>query len=147
MVTGALPGGYVYWFNEFEAPAGFVQPTWPASLSVAFVPDDAQGNEVSYKEDKTPSASMENHPAHGGPGTIRYLQVMVDKVARPEGAKDNTKDEPLPNTTFELWLTDSTYTERVERVAKFTTGVDLPEGSGEYPVSYTHLTLPTILLV
>ncbi len=132
VVTGALPGGYVYWFNEFEAPAGFVQPTWPASLSVAFVPDDAQGNEVSYKEDKTPSASMENHPAHGGPGTIRYLQVMVDKVARPEGAKDNTKDEPLPNTTFELWLTDSTYTERVERVAKFTTGVDLPEGSGEY---------------
>ena len=33
-----------------------------------------------------------------------------------------------PNTTFELWLTDSTYTKRVVRVARFTTGVDLPFG-------------------
>src|SRR5699024_5958114 len=53
----------------------------------------------------------------------RYLQVMVDKIARPEKGDDID----LPNTTFELWLTDSTYTERKVRVAKFTTGVDLPE--------------------
>ena len=43
------------------------------------------------------------------------------------------RNKDLPNTTFELWLTDSTYTERVERVAKFTTGVDLPEGTGYLP--------------
>ena len=83
VVTGALPGGYVYWFNEFEAPAGFVTPAWPASLSEAFVPDEAQGDEVSYMNDNTPSTSMENDPVQG-PGTIRYLQVMVDKIARPE---------------------------------------------------------------
>ena len=122
VVTGALPGGYVYWFNEFEAPAGFVTPAWPASLSEAFVPDEAQGDEVSYMNDNTPSTSMENDPVQG-PGTIRYLQVMVDKIARPE--EGDAVD--LPNTTFELWLTDSTYTERKVRVAKFTTGVDLPE--------------------
>ena len=125
VVTGALPGGYVYWFNEFEAPAGFVTPEWPDGLSVAFVPDEAQGDEVSYMNDNTPSTSMENDPLQG-PGTIRYLQVMVDKIARPE--KGDGID--LPNTTFELWLTDSTYTKRVVRVAKFTTGVDLPFGEG-----------------
>lgn len=43
VVTGSLEGGYVYWFNEFEAPAGFVTPEWPASLSVAFVPDAGAG--------------------------------------------------------------------------------------------------------
>ena len=123
VVTGALPGGYVYWLNEFEAPSGFATPAWPKGLSVAFVPDAAKGNEVSYENDKTPSTSMENHPEHG-PGTIRYLQVMVDKIARPEEGDD----VDLPNTTFELWLTDSTYTKRVVRVARFTTGVDLPFG-------------------
>ena len=128
VVTGALPGGYVYWFNEFEAPAGFVTPEWPDGLSVAFVPDEAQGDEVSYMNDNTPSTSMENDPLQG-PGTIRYLQVMVDKIARPE--KGDGID--LPNTTFELWLTDSTYTKRVVRVAKFTTGVDLPEETGYMP--------------
>ena len=128
VVTGALPGGYVYWFNEFEAPVGFKTPEWPASLSVAFVPDAAQGNnkEVSYENDKTPSASMENDPLQGGGGSIRYLQVMVDKVARP----DEGDDIDLPNTTFELWLTNADYSERLERVAKFTTGVDLPFGEG-----------------
>lgn len=128
VVTGALPGGYVYWFNEFEAPAGFVTPEWPDGLSVAFVPDEAQGNEVSYMENRKPSTSMENDPVQG-PGTIRYLQVMVDKIARP----DEGDDIDLPNTTFELWLTDSTYTERKVRVAKFTTGVDLPEETGYMP--------------
>ena len=128
VVTGSLEGGYVYWFNEFEAPAGFVQPAWPASLSVAFVPDAAQGNEISYSGKTSAQGSMENHPEHG-PGAIRYLQVMVDKVAQ---STDGTQKD-LPNTTFELWLTDSTYTERVERVAKFTTGVDLPEGTGYLP--------------
>ena len=132
VVTGSLEGGYVYWFNEFEAPAGFVTPEWPASLSVAFVPDAAQNGEVSYMGQTSAGCSMENDPEQG-PGTIRYLQVMVDKVARPKDAADGSKDEPLANTTFELWLTDSTYTERVERVAKFTTGVDLPEGTGYLP--------------
>ena len=132
VVTGSLEGGYVYWFNEFEAPAGFVTPEWPASLSVAFVPDAAQGNEISYEGKTSAAGSMENDPEQG-PGTIRYLQVMVDKVARPKDAADGSKDEPLANTTFELWLTDSTYTERVERVAKFTTGVDVPEGEDYLP--------------
>ena len=83
VVTGALEGGYVYWFNEFEAPAGFVQPAWPASLSVAFVPDAAQsGNEISYRTAKPlPRAAWKTIPEHG-PGAIRYLQVMVDKVAQ-----------------------------------------------------------------
>ena len=132
VVTGSLEGGYVYWFNEFEAPAGFVTPEWPASLSVAFVPDAAQGNEISYEGKTSAAGSMENDPEQG-PGTIRYLQVMVDKVARPKDAADGSKDEPLANTTFELWLTDSTYTKRVARVAKFTTGVDVPEGDGYLP--------------
>ena len=133
VVTGSLEGGYVYWFNEFEAPAGFVTPEWPASLSVVFVPDDAvQGNEISYEGKTSAAGSMENDPVQG-PGTIRYLQVMVDKVARPKDAADGSKDEPLANTTFELWLTDSTYTKRVERVAKFTTGVDVPEGTDYLP--------------
>ena len=133
VVTGSLEGGYVYWFNEFEAPAGFVTPEWPASLSVVFVPDDAvQGNEISYEGKTSAAGSMENDPVQG-PGTIRYLQVMVDKVARPKDAEDNSEDVPLANTTFELWLTDSTYTERVERVAKFTTGVDVPEGEDYLP--------------
>ena len=133
VVTGSLEGGYVYWFNEFEAPAGFVTPEWPASLSVVFVPDDAvQGNEISYEGKTSAAGSMENDPVQG-PGTIRYLQVMVDKVARPKDAADGSKDEPLANTTFELWLTDSTYTKRVVRVAKFTTGVDVPEGDGYLP--------------
>lgn len=123
VVTGALEGGYVYWFNEFEAPAGFITPDYSDSISPVFVPDAAvNGNEISYQNDKTPTGRMENHPEHG-PGSIRYLQVMVDKVAR---SKEGDKD--LPNTTFELWLTDSTYTKRLERVAKFTTGVDLPDG-------------------
>ena len=133
VVTGALEGGYVYWFNEFEAPAGFIQPTWPTSLSVAFVPDKAQGNEVSYMNETSVSAGFENHPGHGGGGTIRYLQVMVDKVARYEDEKGEPQEKDLPNTTFELWLTDDTYTERIERVAKFTTGVDLPEGQDYRP--------------
>ena len=132
VVTGSLEGGYVYWFNEFEAPAGFVQPAWPASLSVAFVPDEAQGNEISYSGKTSAKGTMENDPVQG-PGTIRYLQVMVDKVARPKDAEDNLEDVPLANTTFELWLTDSTYTKRVVRVAKFTTGVDVPEGDGYLP--------------
>ena len=132
VVTGSLEGGYVYWFNEFEAPAGFVTPEWPASLSVVFVPDAVQGNEISYEGKTSAAGSMENDPEQG-PGTIRYLQVMVDKVARPKDAEDNSKDEPLANTTFELWLTDSTYTERVARVAKFTTGVDVPEGDDYLP--------------
>ena len=123
VVTGALEGGYVYWFNEFEAPAGFITPDYSDSISPVFVPDAAvKDNEISYQNDKTPTGRMENHPEHG-PGSIRYLQVMVDKVAR---SKEGDKD--LPNTTFELWLTDSTYTQRLERVAKFTTGVDLPDG-------------------
>ena len=133
VVTGSLEGGYVYWFNEFEAPAGFVTPEWPASLSVVFVPDDAaQGNEIPYMGKSSAAGSMENDPLQG-PGTIRYLQVMVDKVARPKDAADGSEDEPLANTTFELWLTDSTYTERVVRVAKFTTGVDVPEGDDYLP--------------
>ena len=132
VVTGSLEGGYVYWFNEFEAPAGFVTPEWPASLSVAFVPDAAQGNEISYMGQSSAKGTMENDPVQG-PGTIRYLQVMVDKVARPKDAEDNSEDEPLANTTFELWLTDSTYTKRVARVAKFTTGVDVPEGEDYLP--------------
>ena len=87
------------------------------------MPDAAvNGNEISYQNDKTPTGRMENHTEHG-PGSIRYLQVMVDK-----GRRSRKGDKDLPNTTFELWLTDSTYTQRLERVAKFTTGVDLPDG-------------------
>lgn len=45
----------------------------------------AQGNEISYEGKTSAAGSMENDPVQG-PGTIRYLQVMVDKVARPKDA-------------------------------------------------------------
>ena len=118
VVTGALPGGYVYWFYEIETPSGFIpvdKLDFKYRLSPKFEPTN--GN-------TTLKGEMENHYAHGGPGTIRYLQFALDKVAEDESGKRT----PLANTTFEVYLSNADG-DRIERVIpSFTTGVDLPKG-------------------
>ena len=121
VVTGPLPGGYVYWFYEIEAPNGYVQVdslSFEQRLSAPFVPN---GDQVLTGE-------MENYEAHGGEGIFRYLQFQLDKVGVNE---DGSGEKPLANATFNVYLSNASG-DRLELVASdFTTGVDVPK-NGTY---------------
>ena len=123
VVTGPLPGGYVYWFYEIEAPNGYVQVDsipFERRLSPAFDPSKSDSSLIS--------AEMENYPAHGGEGIFRYLQFQLDKVGENE---DGTGRKPLANATFNVYLSNASG-DQLELVASdFTTGVDVPK-NGTY---------------
>ena len=125
VVTGPLPGGYVYWFYEIEAPNGYVQVdslSFEQRLSAPFVPN---GHQVL-------TGDMENYEAHGGEGIFRYLQFELDKVGVN---KDGTGEKPLANATFNVYLSNADR-DRIELVASdFTTGVDVPNDAGDYDSS------------
>ncbi len=125
VVTGPLPGGYVYWFYEIEAPNGYVQVdslSFEQRLSDPFVPDG----------DQVLTGDMENYEAHGGEGIFRYLQFELDKVGVNE---DGTGEKPLANATFNVYLSNADR-DRIELVASdFTTGVDVPNDAGAYDSS------------
>ena len=125
VVTGPLPGGYVYWFYEIEAPNGYVQVdslSFEQRLSEPFVPD---GDQVLTDD-------MENYEAHGGEGIFRYLQFELDKVGVNE---DGTGKKPLANATFKVYLSNASG-DQLELVASdFTTGVDVPNDTGDYDSS------------
>ena len=127
VVTGPLPGGYVYWFYEIEAPNGYVQVdslSFEQRLSDPFVPN---GDQVLTLED-----GMENYKAHGGEGIFRYLQFQLDKVGVNE---DGTDEKPLANATFNVYLSNASG-DRLKLVASnFTTGVDVPNDTGDYDSS------------
>ena len=122
VVTGALPGGYVYWFYEIETPSGFIpvdKLDFKYRLSPKFVPTN---------DNTTLTGEMENHYAHGGPGTIRYLQFALDKVAEDESGNRT----PLANTTFKVYLSNADGDRIKLVIPSFTTGVDLPDDGGAY---------------
>ena len=122
VVTGPLPGGYVYWLYEFEAPAGFMTPEELGFEKCLSGPFNLPG------EGNT-EGSMENHPLHG-PGTIRYVQFQLDKVGVTTDDEGNEVTFPLAGATFEVWLADEDGNKVGEApvVSSFTTGVDVPKG-------------------
>ena len=121
LVTSPLStAGYYYAFLEIEAPSGFEAPKLPNCWTGFTDPNVKNDFEV------------ENIPLKG-PGIIRYVQVELDKVAiayDEDGEPARTID--LADTTFELVLLGADGSE-LETVATFTTGVDLPEGTGYLP--------------
>ena len=122
VVTGPLPGGYVYWLYEFEAPAGFMKPE-----DLPF--EDCLSGPFNLPENGITAGSMKNHPLHG-PGTIRYVQFQLDKVGVTTDDQGNEVTFPLAGATFEVWLADETGKKVGEApvVSSFTTGVDVPDG-------------------
>ena len=121
LVTSPLStAGYYYAFLEIEAPSGFEAPKLPNCWTGFTDPNVKNDFEV------------ENIPLKG-PGIIRYVQVELDKVAiayDEDGEPARSID--LADTTFELVLLGADGSE-LETVATFTTGVDLPEGTGYLP--------------
>ena len=123
VVTGPLPGGYVYWLYEFEAPAGFMKPE-----DLPF--EDCLSGPFNLPENGITAGSMENHPLHGGPGTIRYVQFQLDKVGVTTDDQGDEVTFPLAGATFEVWLADRNGNKVSDEpvVSSFTTGVDVPKG-------------------
>ena len=122
VVTGPLPGGYVYWLYEFEAPAGFMKPE-----DLPF--EDCLSGPFNLPENGITAGSMENHPLHGGPGTIRYVQFQLDKVGVTTDDEGNEVTFPLAGATFEVYLADENGKKVSDEpvVSSFTTGVDVPK--------------------
>ena len=121
LVTGPLPRTddegkpYTYYFVEIESPSGFADPVWPDNISEGITPEPGKTNVLT---------DMENDPKQQGPGTIRYVQVEIDKRVENE----NGRTRPLSNATFSLYLVlkgeDAEKHGELYHISTFTSGVD-----------------------
>lgn len=125
VVTKALEGTneagetYYYWLVEYEAPSGFKEPVAPCWSDIVSYDSPSKGGE------------LENFELPKGEGTIRYFQIVVDKVAMKKdenGEWDENTSQDLADATFTLYLRDG---EAWEKLTFFTTGVD-ETGLGAY---------------